>query len=130
MNFNSYSSTVSLPTGLIDLGVHAAYDSNGDGYFTNPLSVAIPGYTGGPITFEVVAYNGSSYYDALNRGRSGSFTMNSIATSPFGPAPNLGDNGAPMPDFFVYNESPEPATLALASLGGLVSFVAFRRQQS
>jgi hypothetical protein len=123
------------PTGLTDLGVFAAYDNSGIatgvaglGYFNGPV-VTIPDYTRGPITFEVVAFYGSSYGTSTDRGRSGSFTMDSIATgSP--PAPALGDNSQPMPNFIEAVMIPEPATLALAGLGGLVALATFRRKQS
>jgi len=103
-------------------GVTVAYDDNGDGYFEGPL-VTIPEYTGGPITFEVVAAGPGGL------GRSGSFTMDGISTSPSQGATLFGDNGAPMPNFVV-SVDPEPTTLALAGLSGLVSLVMFRRRQS
>ena len=52
--------------------------------------------------------------------------MDSIATGG-SPSPFLGDNGQPMPNFFV-SPSPEPSTLALVGLGGRVIFVASRRR--
>ena len=122
-------SIMSLPTGLTSLGVTANYlTGEGAGYFDGRV-VSIPGYTGGPITFEVVAYQTSrgSYDNSIIRGRSGSFTMNSIAT-PGNPVPNLGNNGQSMPDFFVAR-MPEPTTLTLAGLGGLMALVTIRRQQ-
>ncbi len=133
VNSSSFISIISDPTGLTDLGVFAAYDNSGVatgadglGYFDGP-TVIIPGYTSGPITFEVVAFNGSSYADSIFRGRSGSFTMDSIANIP-GPATLFGDNGQSMPNFVI--PAPEPTTLALAGLGGLASLVAFRRKQA
>jgi hypothetical protein len=135
----------SFPTGLTDLGVFAAYDNSGVatgswglGYFDDPSVVTIPGYTGGPITFEVVAFSGSSYADFNGspyasptwRGRSGSFTMDSIPTSPMVVPVYLGDNGTPMPNFAVDVAIPEPNTLALAGLGGFVSLAAFHHKRS
>ncbi len=113
VNNNNAASSSSLPTGLINSGVTANYLSgyNGQGYFDGS-SVLIPGYSSGPITFEVVAYyGGSSYATASLRARSGSFTMNSIAVGPT-PAPSLGDNGQPMPNIIIL--APEPTTLTLA----------------
>src|SRR5882762_145249 len=53
---NSITSITSLPTGLTLLaGTTAAYSG---GYFNLADNVTIPGYTSGPITFEVVAYSG------------------------------------------------------------------------
>jgi hypothetical protein len=135
VNSASILSMLSPPTGLTDLGVSAAYDNSGGatgveglGYFDGGV-VTIPGYTGGPITFEVVAYQTSygSYNNSINRGRSGSFTMSSIATRPV-PVPGLGDNGQPMPDFYVI-AMPEPTTSVLTALGGLVSLAVFRRKR-
>ena len=133
VNSSSFVSMISDPVGLTDLGVFAAYDNSGVatgadglGYFDGP-TVIIPGYTDGPITFEVVAFNGSSYANSTFRSRSGSFTMDSIANVP-GPATLFGDNGQPMPNIVI--PAPEPTTLTLAGLGGLASLVAFRRKQA
>ena len=118
---------MSLPTGLTSLGATANYlTGEGAGYFDGRV-VSIPGYTGGPITFEVVAYNGSSFAASARRGRSGSFTMNSLGSPGF-PAPCLGDNGQNMPNFFV-SGMPEPTTLTLAGLGGLMALTAMRRKK-
>jgi hypothetical protein len=130
VNFGSVSSITSLPTGMTDLGIYEAYQfpyAAGPGYFGNysPV-VTIPGYTSGPITFEVVAFNSSSYADSTIRGRSGTFTMNSIGDGS-DPIPSLGDNGNPMPDFLVA-PAPEPTTLALAGLGIMASLAALRRK--
>jgi hypothetical protein len=135
VNISSASSTSTDPTGLTDSGVTAAYDNSGGatgaaglGYFDGGV-VTIPGYAGGPVTFEVVAFSGSSYSDSAFRGRSGAFTMDSIATSTSIAATFFGDNGQPMPNFYIF-VIPEPTTLALAGLGGLVSLVMFRRKHS
>jgi len=126
VNLGSVSSVISIPTGLTDLGEFSAYANSGItapnsilGYFDDVTPVTIPGYTGGQITFEVVAFNGSTYADSTIRGRSGSFTMDSIATGPEN-VPNLGDNGSFMPDFIVQSV-PEPTTLTLLALYGLVA---------
>jgi hypothetical protein len=127
VNFSSLSSTSAMPTGLTDSSVSQTYSTGvPPGYFHGGI-VIIPSYVSGPIAFEVVAYNGSSPATSTWRGRSGSFTMSSIATSP-NPVPALGDNGQPMPDFIV--GVPEPTMLSLAGFDGLVSLVAFRRKQS
>jgi PEP-CTERM motif len=130
----------SLPTGLTDLGVFTGYDNSGGavgapglGYFDG-ATVQIPGYTTGPITFEIVAFNGSSYTsaDTTFRGRSGSFTESSIQTLG-NPVTILGDNTiGGQPAFSVASVAPvpEPTTLALAGLGGLASLVALRRKQA
>jgi len=119
-----------LPTGLTDLGISVAYDASGDGYFQG-ATTTIPGYSSGPITFEVVAFNGSTYANSTIRGRSGAFTESSIANSLSSPPSDFGDNGPGMPNFFVATVTPvpEPTTLALAGLGGLASLVAIRRKK-
>ncbi|MEJ0089552.1 MAG: PEP-CTERM sorting domain-containing protein [Limisphaerales bacterium] len=128
---NSIASITSLPIGLTALGFTQSFATGSAtaGYFDGGAAT-IPGYTAasGPITFEVVAYNGASYDTSTIRGRSGSFTMTGIATGNQG-VPYLGDNGTAMPNFFVA-PVPEPTTLALVGLGGLASLVAFRRKQA
>ena len=123
-----WGDTWSPPTGLIFSGVTATYESgSAAGYFYGRIA-SIPGYTGGPITFEVVAYNGLTYDSSMVRSRSGSFTMESIANSPFAPPPALGDNGQPMPNIIIW--VPEPTTLTLAGLGGLVALAALRLEHN
>jgi len=128
------SSVISDPTGMTAFsgtitGAQPYPTPISGGVFGGP-GLTIPGYSGGAITFEVIAYNGSSYDNSTSRGRSGSFTMNSIRTDGIDSA--FGDNGAPMPNFVVGSVTPvpEPTTLALAGLGGLASLVAFRRKQA
>jgi hypothetical protein len=101
-----------------------------NGYIFGPTAI-LPGYSTGPISFEVVAFNGSSYLDPSTtfRGRSGAFTESTIANSASSPVTFFGDNGPGMPNFQVA-PVPEPTTLALAGLGGLASLVAFRRKQA
>ena len=101
-----------------------------DGYFEGP-TVVIPSYVSGPISFEVVAFNGTSYLDPSStiRGRSGAFTESMIANSASSPVTLFGDNGPGMPNMYLV-VIPEPTTLSLAGLGGLVSLMAFRRKSS
>jgi len=154
VNLNSSVSITSNPAfGFTDLGLQVSYmplsyygmtydsDYNGtggtvsgyEGYFDGG-EVTIPGYVSGPITFEVVAFSGSSSYGSSQiRGRSGSFTMNSIAASL--PVPYFGDNGQPMPDFaagdlgWTPQVVPEPCVLSLVGLGGLFAFNFLRRRK-
>jgi hypothetical protein len=103
------------------------YDTSGDGYFgsvPNGPEVTISAYPSAgntPISFELVATGPGGYV-----GRSGAWTESSIATSAAGSF--FGDNGL-APNFSVA-AVPEPATLALAGLGGLASLVALRRKQA
>jgi hypothetical protein len=124
VNTASSASVTALPSGLSDVGVLGILYSGGFFNDANPVTVL----TSGQITFEVVAFNGSTYANSTIRGRSGSFTMTSLAAAP-SPLNGLGDNGQPFPTMFV-SSVPEPTTLALAGLGGLASLVALRRKQA
>jgi hypothetical protein len=132
---NSVVSVMSLPSAAMThlSGVTIAYDNTatdygswGLGYFDDPAIVAIPGYTSGPITFELVAFNGSDYQDSISRGRSGSFTMNSIPNSPAIPVPALGDGGQYLSNFYV---APEPNSISMMAIGGIASLLAMRRKR-
>lgn len=99
-SFVSIMSPVSSAFTLLP-GASAAYDNSGAafgaaglGYFDSGVFV-IPGYTGGPITFEIFATDAQG----VRFGRSGSFIMDSIDTNPAMPASEFGDNGQPMPTF-------------------------------
>jgi hypothetical protein len=124
----SPASITSAPTGLTLLaGLTAAYASSGastgvPGYFDGAVAT-IPGYSSGPVTFEIWAFGPNQ------QGRSGAFTESSIANSLSVPTGFFGDNGPGMPNFLVA-PVPEPTTLALAGLGGLASLVALRRKQA
>jgi len=118
-------SVSSLPTGLTDLNITGVTYSGG--YFNDGANI-ITTATSGPITFEVVAFNGSTYATSTIRGRSGSFTMTGLNAAP-APLNQLGDNGPGFPAMYVASV-PEPTTLALAGLGGLASLVALRRKQA
>lgn len=125
---NSTVSISSLPTGFTLLtGVTAQFATGSAtaGYFDGP-AVVIPGYVSGPISFEVVAYNGSDFNSSTIRGRSGAWTEPSISTGST-PAGNF----TAMPNMFVAPVTvPEPSTLALAGLGGLGMLLAFRRKKA
>jgi hypothetical protein len=103
-----------LPSSLVN------FDANNDGYFQLISTVIVPGYSAGPISFEIVT-DGVLYH-------SGSFTESSVGTSAGAPPSIFGDAGPGMPNIVI--PAPEPTTLALAGLGGLASLVALRRKQS
>jgi hypothetical protein len=131
VNESNPNSITSAPTGLTLLGgLTAAYDNSGAaigapglGFFDGGVAT-IPGYSSGPVTFELWASNANGTVV----GRSGSWTETSIINSASLPAGYFGDNGV-APNFLVA-PVPEPTTLALAGLGGLASLVAFRRKQA
>lgn len=95
------------------------------GYFQNlTANFILNPYTAGtPVYFEVVAYQTASgnYGNSVNRGHSAPFS----ATLATGLALPGTVEFAP----FTVSQVPEPATLALAGLGGL-SLLLFRRKQS
>jgi hypothetical protein len=102
---------------------------NGAGFFQGPV-VTIPGYSSGPITFIIQAYNGTNYFsaDTTWRGQSAPFTLNSIATGgqPFGDFGSV-DGGGSLHSFTV-NPAPEPSIFSLAGMGA-VALMAFRRKK-
>lgn len=85
------------------------------GYFQGPF-VTIPGYSSGPITFVVRAFNGTSFAGSTWNGVSAPFTLNSIATgtSPVGDFGPVGGSGSLAG--FTVNPVPEPGIFALAGL--------------
>jgi hypothetical protein len=129
------SSVAAAPSGLTDY-LLAGVTSSGGNSTPDPTGLSIPGYASGSVTFEVVAFNGSSYAASTIRGRSGSWVQQSLTTAAAAaggsPVPNVGDNtlgAGTFPNFYVASV-PEPTTLALAGLGGLASLVAMRRKQA
>ena len=80
---------------------------------------------GDTITVMIVAYDGSTYGSSLERGHSAAFIMTTSAFT----NPNPNKVGAFMPAFSVNVLIPEPATLALGSLG-LVALIAVGRKQT
>lgn len=82
---------------------------------------------GANVWVEVIAYpSGSTYANALYRGHSAAFQMVTVpvtSTTPEFTGSFPGSN-------IIVAPVPEPATLALAGLGGLSALVALRRKQS
>jgi hypothetical protein len=104
--------------------------AGGAGTFANTvtLPVLIPGYTGGSISFEVLAtgaVNGHNY-----TGTSAPDVLPSIVTltsgTPYGDMFNSGAAGTYLQPFTV--STPEPSTIALAGLG-VASLLALRRRK-
>jgi hypothetical protein len=87
-----------------------------EGIFVGPVA-SIPGYYSGPITFIVIAYNGSSYANSLLRAHSASFTLASIATG----ATPVGEFGPGFQPFVI--AIPEPSTGAILLSGVAVLFL-------
>lgn len=96
------------------------------GQFNTPSGDAIiPGYSSGVVTFEAVAYSGSTYDSSLYRGHSSAFTM-TPATGGVS-APYLSTSAGGMPGFSVY-ATPEPSILALSGIGA-AALMLFRRKK-
>lgn len=130
VNNGSVASITSAPTGLTVVSgsdtVFATSGASTPGFFDGAIT-QIASYSSGPITFEVVAFNGADYASSSVRGRSGSFTFSSIDTVGIGT--KFGFNGGQMSPMFVA-PVPEPSTLALAGLGGFGMLMAFRRKKA
>ena len=122
-------SAASIMSTVTGLSLFAGSDTPFAGGFFTGATLTIGSYVSGPITFEVVAFNGVDYASSSIRGRSGAFTMSSIDTSGVGSV--FGDNGGVMPVMFAASAAPvpEPSTLALAGLGGL-AMLALRRKKA
>ena len=98
------------------------------------VSGGIPGYSSGPISFEILAWvasgSGSLGGTYATSGYHGSFSwteasINSGASTPAAYFKNLSGNAVLTP-----TAVPEPTTLALAGLGGLASLIMLRRKNA
>jgi len=104
------------------------------GYIAGPVAL-IPGYVSGPISFEILAWVASG----TGSGAGGTYATSTIndgsapmiwteASIPSGLSP-AGFFKALPGETVLTSAVPEPTTLALAGLAGLVSLVAYRRKQ-
>jgi len=104
--------------------------TDGAGSFLGP-TVTIPGYTSGPVNFEVRAYNGATFgASGTYSGTSSAFTIPSLVTSTLvtpGDLLNLSGTTPQGLQPFVVN-IPEPSIFALAGLGA-AGLMAFRRKK-
>jgi len=106
-------------------GPNSTTPTSGGGYFSATGNFQLTGVSAGQqATFEVIAYNGASYSAATIRGHSGAFAM---AVGSGSPTVQVG-LGMPAFSCFTVAAVPEPATFALAGLGGL-SLLLFRRRK-
>jgi len=99
----------------------------GAGYIASPSNLNIAAPVGTALFFEVVAFDGASYATGTFAGHSASFT-GTLATGTTLPGADQLNNMAPFQVQAVL--VPEPATLALAGLGGLASLVMLRRKKA
>jgi hypothetical protein len=100
------------------------------GWFQGP-AVTVNGYSSGAVTFEILAWvasgTGAGGGTYANSGYNGSLIWTEASIPGSGlPA---GDFKALTGDTILVATVPEPTTLALAGLAGLVSLVAYRRKQ-
>ncbi len=118
-----YPDSSSPANGLMTASFYAGPD--GDGFFSgggNNAFFFLPTYLdGAPVYFEVIAYSGSSYATALNRGHSAAWGQ-ALTTGLSQPLPIA------FAPFNVYGIIPEPTTLALGGLG-LAALFLFRHKQ-
>lgn len=111
-------------------GVTATFNSGivPAGYFVYAGSagatITIPGYVSGPVTFQVIAFNGPDFNSSSIRGASSLFTVAGLAT---GQSP--ADEFGPALQGFSVVPVPEPTTFALAGLG-IASMLIFRRRKA
>jgi hypothetical protein len=92
------------------------------GYFNGPIANILD-YTSGPITFAVLAYQGSTYNTAVVRAHSAAFTLPSIATGQSG-ASEFG----PGSQTFAVLPVPEPSIFALSGIGAAVLMLIRRKK--
>jgi len=97
--------------------------ANGAGYFNGP-SVTIPGYSSGPVSFIVEAFNGASYGASSWNGRSAVFVDPSLATGQNPPAPFPGGTL----QAFTVLPVPEPSIFALSGLGAAALMLIRRKK--
>jgi len=114
----------------------APNDPTGSGYIIGGAT-AIPGYVSGAVSFEILAWAASGTGSGAG-GTLATSTINNNSTKFFWteasiPA-GLGTpagyfQALPAQEIVLTSAVPEPTTLALAGLAGLVSLVAYRRKQ-
>lgn len=132
--FDSSSTWTLLPATTQAVGTDSApingTGANVAGYIQGGAAT-IPGYAGGAISFEILAWvasgngAGGGTYDTSKYNGVYQWTESSIAVSP-SPAgffQNLNGNAVLVP-------VPEPGTLALAGLGGFSMLMALRRKKA
>jgi hypothetical protein len=114
-----------LGTGPGSTAAFDAFPFSTPGEFWTGSSFGIPGSLSGggqTVTLMIVAYDGSSYLNAFDRGHSAAFTMTTTANT----SPNPHSVGDFMAGFAV--PAPEPKTLALGGLGGLSLWLMRRKK--
>jgi len=108
--------------------------TDGAGSFIGP-KVTIPGYTSGPVSFIVEAYNGADYASSVSGGKytgqSAAFTINSLTTDSLATPGNIMNLSGTTPQGlqpFAVNTVPEPSIFALAGLGAAGLMVLRRKK--
>ena len=112
-------------------GAQNADGGSAAGWFTGSV-YQVPGVTASNnlfVSFDILAYIGATYAGATYSGFSSIFQTPTTVASGSG---NIAMNPGAWQNFTIQSVAPvpEPATLALAGLGGLASLVALRRKKA
>jgi hypothetical protein len=96
------------------------------GFLLSPQNLVISSAVGQTLYFEIAAYNGAAYGSSTIQGHSATFTATLVTGQTLPSGQQLNN----LQSFSAFSVVPEPATMALAGLGGLASLVMLRRKKA